>query len=113
MTRSPSDEITHRCDASLVRAFSFLGKRWNGLILGALSYGPAGFAELGRRLDGISDSVLSERLVELGGAGLVDRDVAAGPPVAVTYALTGSGEAVVPALRELASWASDNLDGVS
>ena len=60
-------------------------------------------------MGGISDSVLSERLTELCGAGLVQRSVREGPPVAVDYALTVAGQALMPAMRELTTWASDNL----
>ena len=63
--RTSHDGTSHHCDAALVRAFSFLGKRWNGVILGSLVYGEAGFSELKRRVEGISDSVLSDRLSEL------------------------------------------------
>ena len=97
------------CDSALVRAFDFLGKRWNGIILGSLLNGPASFSELRRGVVGISDSVLSERLVELSGAGLVTRRVDEGPPVAVSYALTDSGKGLLPTLRELTTWASANL----
>jgi DNA-binding HxlR family transcriptional regulator len=96
------------CDAALSRAFEFLGKRWNGVLLGTLIQGPAGFAELKRAL-GISDSMLSDRLVELTRAGLVERTVGTGPPVAVSYALTANGQAILPALRALTTWAQENL----
>jgi len=97
------------CDRALTRAFDFLGKRWNGVILGTLLEGPAGFAQLRRAIGGISDSVLSERLTELAVAGLVERTVAPGPPVTVSYALTPSGQALLPVMRELTAWAADNL----
>jgi DNA-binding HxlR family transcriptional regulator len=97
------------CDAALTRAFGFLGKRWNGVLLGALLQGPAGFAELKRAVAGISDSVLAERLAELAGAGLVQRSVDVGPPVAVTYQVTEAGAALMPALAALTSWAEANL----
>jgi DNA-binding HxlR family transcriptional regulator len=97
------------CDAALARAFSFLGKRWNGVIIGTLATGPAGFSELKRAVAGISDSVLSERLAELSGAGLVRRSVDEGPPIAVDYRLTGVGQALLPALLELTTWAKENL----
>ncbi|WP_127782239.1 helix-turn-helix domain-containing protein [Rhodococcus sp. X156] len=97
------------CDAALARAFGFLGKRWNGVILATLLAGPAGFAVLRRGVGGISDSVLSERLSELSKAGLVQRTVAEGPPVAVEYSLTPAGQALLPALSELTAWARDNL----
>jgi DNA-binding HxlR family transcriptional regulator len=97
------------CDAALSRAFGFLGKRWNGVLLGTLMQGPAGFAELKRAIHGISDSMLSDRLTELAGAGLVSRSVDEGPPVAVVYALTTSGQALLPALDALTTWAAENL----
>jgi DNA-binding HxlR family transcriptional regulator len=97
------------CDAALRRAFGFLGKRWNGVLLGTLVQGPAGFAELKRLVGGISDSVLSERLTELADAGLVVRTVDAGPPVAVTYRASDSGLALMPALDALTTWAENNL----
>ncbi|MCU1550111.1 MAG: ArsR family transcriptional regulator [Glaciihabitans sp.] len=105
-----SDEHEPRlCDSALVRAFDFLGKRWNGIILGSLLNGPASFSELRRGVVGISDSVLSERLVELSRAGLVTRRVDEGPPVAVSYTLTDAGLGLLPALRELTVWSSANL----
>ncbi len=100
----------HRvCDRGLSRAFAFLGKRWNGVIMGTLGSGPAGFAELARAIPGISESVLSDRLGELSGAGLVKRTVREGPPVGVNYQLTDRGEALVPVLDQLARWAEENL----
>ncbi|MGC0365944.1 DNA-binding HxlR family transcriptional regulator [Rhodococcus sp. 27YEA15] len=98
------------CDGALARAFGFLGKRWNGIILGTLlSNGASGFSELKRAVTGISDSVLSDRLTELSAAGLVVRSVEAGPPVSVEYQLTDSGNALLPALEALTTWASENL----
>jgi DNA-binding HxlR family transcriptional regulator len=112
MTTSPdAAALGHEpraCDAALSRAFEFLGKRWNGVLLGTLIQGPAGFAELKRSLR-ISDSVLSDRLLELTRAGLVERTVDPGPPVAVSYALTANGHALLPALQALTTWAQENL----
>jgi len=97
------------CDVHLTRAFKFLGKRWNGVLLGTLVQGSAGFAELKRAVHGISDSVLSDRLSELAGAGLIERTVLEGPPLAVTYTVTDAGRALLPALDALTTWAAENL----
>ena len=97
------------CDGALTKAFSFLGKRWNGVILATLLHGPLGYSVLRRAVDGISDSVLSERLSELSAAGLTLRDVEPGPPVTVRYRLTPDGKALMPILGELAGWASRHL----
>ncbi|KXK58162.1 ArsR family transcriptional regulator [Micromonospora rosaria] len=99
------------CASGLARAFAFLGKRWNGVILGTLAHGPAGFAELARALPGISESMLSDRLGELSRVGLVSRTVREGPPVGVSYQLTERGCALLPALDALATWADENLPG--
>lgn len=98
-----------RADASLAHAFVFLGKRWNAAVLGALEDYPAGFRELSRSIEGISDSVLSNRLSSLTEAGLLSRTVDDGPPVTVSYALTDAGRALMPALREISRWAAEHL----
>ncbi|MHB8333516.1 MAG: winged helix-turn-helix transcriptional regulator, partial [Acidimicrobiales bacterium] len=94
------------CDEALAQAFKFLGKRWNGVILGTLTNGTSGFAELRRNVSGISDSVLSERLTELQSAGLIIRTVDPGPPVSVSYQLSETGEALIPAMHALSAWAA-------
>jgi DNA-binding HxlR family transcriptional regulator len=103
-----TDECT-RGDAALARAFGFLGKRWNGVVLGNLREGPAGFRELSRAIGGISDSVLSDRLSDLAAAGLIARTVDEGPPLSVSYALTDRGDALMPALAQIALWAEEHL----
>ena len=102
-------EACGRADGALMRAFDLLGKRWTGVVLGTLSGGPTGFRALARAVEGISDSVLSDRLAELTDAGLVSRTVADGHPLSVTYALTDSGRALVPALAQISRWAEDHL----
>jgi DNA-binding HxlR family transcriptional regulator len=97
------------CDQALTRAFAVLGKRWNGVLIGTLVEGPAGFAQLARGITGISESVLSDRLSELAKAGLLSRKVHEGPPVTVTYELTACGHGLAPALEELGRWASESL----
>ena len=112
-TREPSpsaaSEACARGDAALARAFEFLGKRWNGVVLGNLREGPAGFRELSRAIGGISDSVLSDRLADLAAAGLIARTVDEGPPLGVSYALTARGSALIPALEQISLWAQEHL----
>lgn len=105
----PDAEGVRPCDASLERAFSFLGKRWNGVILGTLGNGAAGFADLRRAVGAITDSVLSDRLTELAAAGLVRRSVSDTRPPTVSYQLTPAGDALLPVLDQLANWAATSL----
>jgi DNA-binding HxlR family transcriptional regulator len=96
-------------DASLVRAFELLGRRWTGVILGTLSDRPASFRALERAVPGISDSMLSTRLTALRNAGLLSRAVDEGPPVSVAYELTDAGRALLPALEQISRWADEYL----
>jgi DNA-binding HxlR family transcriptional regulator len=100
---------TRVCDSAITLAFSVLGKRWNGMILGVLGTGAASFVALRKAVSGIGDTVLSERLTELAELGLVHRIVSGGPPVTVSYELTPSGQEVVPAISQLGMWAQRNL----
>ena len=56
-----------------------------------LQAGPLRYSQLSEAAQGPGDKVLSARLKELETHGLVDRQVAAGPPVRVTYELTDRG----------------------
>ena len=72
-------------------ALDVLGRPWNALILNVLQAGPLRFSELSTAARGPGDKVLSARLKELEGHGLVIRHVDPGPPVRVTYELTSRG----------------------
>ena len=110
-TRRPRIEREEcaRSDASLVRAFDVLGRRWTGVVLGTLSGGPASFRALVRAVEGISDSMLATRLTELTDAGLITRTVEEGPPLSVAYELTAAGRALLPALEQISRWADEHL----
>lgn len=111
------NEVTHspaacsRVDDGITRVFGLLGKRWTGPIVSVLLGGPGYFADLRRAIPGISERMLSDRLTELGTAGLVVREVDEGPPLRVSYRLTGAGAALAPALEELRQWAEAHLPG--
>ncbi|WP_406439178.1 helix-turn-helix transcriptional regulator [Streptomyces sp. NBC_00631] len=96
-------------DVGITRVFQVLGKRWNGPILSVLMDRPAHFTTLRRAIPGISERMLSDRLAELGAAGLVVREVDEGPPLRVSYRLTAAGAALEPALKTLGEWARDHL----
>ncbi len=101
--------IDSACQDGMRRAFDFLGKRWNGMILASLHGGPLGFADLRRRVGGITDSVLSDRLNELWHTGLVERTVTDTRPPGVLYKLSPVGVRLLPVLRQLGEWANTHL----
>jgi DNA-binding HxlR family transcriptional regulator len=75
----------------------------------ALLGGPQRFSELSHAIPQISDRLLSIRLRELEGAGIVARRVHDEPPVRVEYELTPKGSALEPALTSLRAWACEWL----
>ncbi|MDX6362545.1 winged helix-turn-helix transcriptional regulator [Streptomyces sp. NPDC058274] len=100
-----------KVDDGMARVFELFGKRWTGLIVAVLLQHPVHFADLRRAIPGISERMLSDRLTELGAAGLVVREVDEGPPLRVSYRLTEAGAALEPALKELGAWAEAHLPG--
>jgi len=93
------------CCSAYHRAVELIGKRWTGAIVFVLLDGPLRFSEVKVLVPDLSDRLLSERMKELEGRGLVARRVGEGPPVRVTYELTPMGIGLQPALAELGSWA--------
>lgn len=83
----------------LMAAMDLLGRRWALRILWELRDEPLGARVLRSRCDGMSSSVLYQRLEELTHAGLVTRDAAG------AYLLTDLGTALGPALGSLDAWA--------
>ncbi|MFE5125202.1 winged helix-turn-helix transcriptional regulator [Streptomyces sp. NPDC056669] len=104
-----NERACKQVDGEMTRFFELFGKRWTGLIVAVLTEQAAYFAELRRAIPGISERMLSDRLTELSAAGLVLREVDAGPPLRVAYRLTDAGKALEPALKELSRWAESHL----
>ena len=81
----------------IMAALDLLGRRWALRVLWELRDGPSGFRELQQRCDGMSSSVLRQRLLELEAADLVEQPAA-------DYALTDLGRDALKALRALDRW---------
>lgn len=96
--------IRYRQFCALARAAEILGERWNLLLVRELLLGPKRFSDLRERLDGVSSSVLTRRLMRAEKIGLVRRAVLEPPAASVVYELTEAGAALKPAIFELIRW---------
>ena len=85
-------------------AVDVLGRPWNAFLLTMLQDGPLRFSEISARPNGPGDKVLASRLKELEARGLIERRVAAGPPVRVTYALTKQGRSFRDVSAAIQRW---------
>ena len=89
-----------RCCPHYHRAVELIGRRWSGAIVAVLldAPGPLRFTAIADAVPDISDRLLTQRLKELGEAGIVVRDETG-------YTLTRQGRDLEPAVRALQAWA--------
>ncbi|WP_446225357.1 winged helix-turn-helix transcriptional regulator [Nocardia sp. IBHARD005] len=86
--------------------------RWGVLALVALRDGPVRFSALRRRVDGVSERMLSQTLQALERDGMVHREVLEAIPPRVEYTLTELGTEVADHLRSLIVVLESNMDTV-
>ncbi len=87
-----------------------ISDRWTGLIIGALADKPLRFNELRRKIDGISQKMLTQTLRSLEEDTLVIREVKTTMPIAVTYSLTPLGLSLNEPISEVRKWAMRHAD---
>jgi DNA-binding HxlR family transcriptional regulator len=90
-----------------------IADKWTVLLLTTLAAGPMRFNALKRRIDGVSQKMLSQTLRQIERDGLVTRTVEATVPVSVTYAITPLGLTLVEALKPMINWAETQMSEVA
>jgi DNA-binding HxlR family transcriptional regulator len=91
-------------ECSLAAALDRVGERWAMLVVRELSLGPLRFSELARAVGGAPTDVLTKRLRDLEGDGIVARRELAAPVAATVYELTELGRGLERPMIELARW---------
>lgn len=89
-----------------------VASKWSALVIGALEAGPMRFGALRRRIEGVTQKMLTQTLRELERDGLVVRTVYPTVPPAVEYALTKLGRSVAGPLAAIRDWSERNLDEI-
>jgi DNA-binding HxlR family transcriptional regulator len=89
-----------------------VGDAWSVLVVQRLAGGPLRFNALKRRVEGISQRMLTVTLRHLERDGLVSRRVIPLTPPQVEYALTPVGRSLCDPLDVLAAWAEHNQEAV-
>jgi DNA-binding HxlR family transcriptional regulator len=95
-----SDVFARDCPSRA--AFEDVTAKWASLALLALREGNYRFNALRRRVEGVSEKMLSQTLQALERDGMLTRDVVTAIPPRVEYALTPLGAQVAERLRGLA-----------
>src|SRR5450432_3941160 len=91
-------------ECSLACALDRIGERWSLLIVRELSLGPLRFSDLARDVGGAPTDVLTKRLRDLEGDGIVTRHELAPPAATVVYELTELGRGLERPMIELSRW---------
>ena len=94
------------------RVLDRIGDKWAVLILISLDEGTLRFNALRRRIDSISQKMLSQTLKSLERDGLVRREVFATVPVTVEYSLTDLGHNLAGTVHQLTLWAEANIAAI-
>ncbi len=103
------DAVLRRCAAR--QALDLVSDKWTPLVVFVLAQRSHRFNELRRRVDGISQKVLSSTLRKLERAGCVQRTVYPTVPATVEYALTPLGSTLIGPLTAVLEWAHANAAG--
>ncbi|WP_042403786.1 winged helix-turn-helix transcriptional regulator [Streptacidiphilus carbonis] len=89
-----------------------LANKWTMLVMGALADGPLRFGVLRRKLDGITQKMLTQTLRSLERDGLVTRTVYPTIPPRVEYGSTELGRSVSGLLAAVKEWSEHHIDTV-
>lgn len=112
-TQSPAPNVLSAACSSREALQEVTGK-WGGLTILALeqSEGPQRFSEIRRKVEGVSDRMLSQTLGKLERDGMVERTVHSSIPPHVDYHLTPLGLKIAAPLRLLAGTVEAELANV-
>jgi DNA-binding HxlR family transcriptional regulator len=106
--RGPEASNPHAACKAVVETLARIGDKWTVMVVGALSKGPIRYNEIRRRVEGISQRMLTLTLKGLEQDGLVTRTMYPTIPPRVDYELTELGRKLIVPLRALSEWAREN-----
>ncbi|WP_327284755.1 MULTISPECIES: helix-turn-helix domain-containing protein [unclassified Streptomyces] len=108
------DAFLKECPTSQLLAR--ISDKWVGLIVAALAQADDAsmrYSDLGRKIPGVSQKMLTQTLRSLERDGLVTRTVTPTVPVRVDYRLTGLGSSLACLLTSVKQWAENHFDEVN
>jgi DNA-binding HxlR family transcriptional regulator len=88
----------------IARALDVVGERWALLVVRELLLGPQRFTDLRRALPAASSNLITDRLRELEGRGVIGRRKLAPPAASQVYELTERGRELEPIVLALGEW---------
>jgi DNA-binding HxlR family transcriptional regulator len=99
-----STSRSYRDVCPIACALDVIGERWGLLVVRELLFGPQRFSDLRRALPGASSNMLTDRLRELEGHGVLRRRTLPPPAASSVYELTERGRELELVLDALGAW---------
>lgn len=110
-TNFKDEELSRRSKCPIAASLDILGDKWILLLIRDLLTGKSRFSEFRNSAEKISANILTDKLRRLTVAGLVEKKLYQRRPPRYEYHLTKAGIELIPILKALAVWTSQNLPG--
>lgn len=108
--RAEQDSTEAGQGCPVAATLAVIGGKWKAVILYHLTCdGTHRFAELRRRIPGVSERMLAQQLRELEGDGIVHREVYPEVPPKVEYSLTEYGKTLRPVTEAMCGWGKKHI----
>jgi DNA-binding HxlR family transcriptional regulator len=104
------DALSATCPARAILAS--VANKWTVLVLSVLTEDTARFNELRRRVQGVTQKVLTQTLRDLERLGLVSRRIYAEVPPRVEYSLTPLGHSLCKVIDNIKEWTETHAPDV-
>ncbi|MCA9826399.1 MAG: helix-turn-helix transcriptional regulator [Dehalococcoidia bacterium] len=105
-SESPSRQVL----CPVAAALDVVGDRWTLLIIRDLLRGKSRFSEFRQSVEGITTTMLSDRLKRLEAEGIVDREFYSEHPPRAEYILTAKGHGLGLVVGALSSWGEEHCE---
>lgn len=105
-------KIKEDLDCGINISMKVFGAKWKPCIIDAIGRGISRPSELHRSLNSAAPRVIDMQLSELERFGVVTKKASIGFPLKVDYSLTALGESILPIVKQLDVWGSQNKNFV-
>ena len=106
----PAPRVQQSLNCPVTVTLAVIGGKWKPLILyHLLNQGTHRFAELRRRISGISERMLTQQLREMEADGIVHREIYPEVPPKVEYSITEYGETLRPVSEAMCKWGLNHM----
>ncbi|MFI6938616.1 winged helix-turn-helix transcriptional regulator [Streptomyces sp. NPDC050418] len=106
----PADVFSAKCPTRQV--LDHIAGKWTVLVVDALLEGTMRYTDLSRRIEGVSQKMLTQTLRSLEGDGFITRTVHPTIPPRVEYDLTALGRSLAEPITALRRWTETHINEI-